>query len=261
MPRAAPPRRPVPPARRRRAAPVARWPPRCGRAPDRRARLRRLPATRSGWSRPTASAPARQLTLGARHDHHPRFSPGWPDARVHLGPADADRGRDAVRPSASAKDREDAHQVHLLPLDGGEARRLTDLPRGVDDFEWSPDGTRLVVVSTSHGATARRRRPPPRHRPPPRAGHAAAVRLPVHRPARLHAQRRRVHLRQGRAPLAGRCRDRRGDPADRRPRPRPASRPGRPTAAGSPSCSNRRRDADLSSRLGHPRRGRGDAAP
>ena len=38
-------------------------------------------------------------------------------------------------------------------LDGGEARRLTDLPRGIDGFEWSPDGTRLVVVTASHGAT------------------------------------------------------------------------------------------------------------
>ena len=51
------------------------------------------------------------------------------------------------------KDREDGNQVYLLPLDGGEARRLTDLPRGVDGFEWSPDGSRLVVVSASHGAT------------------------------------------------------------------------------------------------------------
>ena len=49
--------------------------------------------------------------------------------------------------------REDENQVYLLPLDGGEARRLTDLPRGVDAFEWSPDGTRLVVVSASRGAT------------------------------------------------------------------------------------------------------------
>ena len=51
------------------------------------------------------------------------------------------------------KQREDALQVYLLPVDGGEARRLTDLPRGVSGFEWSPDGSRLVVVSTSHAAT------------------------------------------------------------------------------------------------------------
>ena len=50
------------------------------------------------------------------------------------------------------KDREDGTQVHLLSLDGGEARRLTDLPRGVTGFEWSPDGSRLVVLSTSYRA-------------------------------------------------------------------------------------------------------------
>ena len=75
-----------------------------------------------------------------------------PDARVPLGPADARRGgagpTDRARPG-TGREREDVNQVHLLPLDGGEARRLTDLPRGVDGFEWSPDGTRLVVVSTS----------------------------------------------------------------------------------------------------------------
>ncbi len=39
------------------------------------------------------------------------------------------------------------------PLAGGEARRLTDLPRGVDAFAWSPDGRSLVVRTTSFGAT------------------------------------------------------------------------------------------------------------
>jgi dipeptidyl aminopeptidase/acylaminoacyl peptidase len=57
------------------------------------------------------------------------------------------------RVADDSKDREDATQVHLLPLDGGEARRLTDLPRGVEGFEWSPDGTRLVVRSASRAAT------------------------------------------------------------------------------------------------------------
>jgi acylaminoacyl-peptidase len=55
--------------------------------------------------------------------------------------------------------------VYVLRLDGGEARRLTDLPRGVDAFEWSPDGRRLVVVTASIGATKEedeRRRGKPR---------------------------------------------------------------------------------------------------
>lgn len=102
-----------------------------------------------------SSAP-RQLTLGARHDTNPRFSP---DGRTLAFLSDR---RLAVEDTPGAgSDREDAVQVHLLPLDGGEASRLTDLPRGVSGFEWSPDGRHLVVLSASRGATrvedARRR--------------------------------------------------------------------------------------------------------
>lgn len=35
-------------------------------------------------------------------------------------------------------------QIHLLPLDGGEARVLTDLPLGAFDPHWLPDGSGLV---------------------------------------------------------------------------------------------------------------------
>jgi dipeptidyl aminopeptidase/acylaminoacyl peptidase len=38
-------------------------------------------------------------------------------------------------------------QVWALSLDGGEARRLTNLRNGVGTFDWSPDGTRLVVTT------------------------------------------------------------------------------------------------------------------
>ncbi len=109
---------------------------------------------------PDAPAP-RQLTIGARNDWHPRFSPDGLTL-AFLSDRRPIVEDEPSRPSKE-KDREDIKQVHLLPLDGlgGEARRLTDLPRGVSRFEWSPDGARLVAVSTSHGAThaedARRR--------------------------------------------------------------------------------------------------------
>jgi dipeptidyl aminopeptidase/acylaminoacyl peptidase len=112
------------------------------------------------WLVPTdGSRPARQVTLGAKSDGHPRFSPDGTtlaflsDRRLTV--------EDDPKLAKDGKDREDGTQVHLLPLDGGEARRLTDLPRGVDGFEWSPDGSRLVVSTSSLGATreedARRR--------------------------------------------------------------------------------------------------------
>jgi dipeptidyl aminopeptidase/acylaminoacyl peptidase len=112
------------------------------------------------WLVPTADdGEPRRLTLGARHDGHARFSPdgrtlAFLSDRRTLVEEEPDRPKDA-------SEREDGVQIHLLPLDGGEARRLTDLPRGVSDFEWSPDGSRLVVATSSHGATRdedRRRR-------------------------------------------------------------------------------------------------------
>ncbi len=101
----------------------------------------------------------RRLTIGARHDGHPRFSP---DGRTlaFLSDRRAFVEEEPDRPKDMGE-REDLAQIHLLPLDGGEARRLTDLPRGVSGFEWSPDGSRLVVLTSSRGATRdedRRRR-------------------------------------------------------------------------------------------------------
>lgn len=39
-------------------------------------------------------------------------------------------------------------QVWLLDRAGGEARRLTDLPGGVAEFSWSPDGKRLALIAS-----------------------------------------------------------------------------------------------------------------
>ncbi len=112
-----------------------------------------------GGSRP------RRATLGARHDTRPRFSP---DGRTLAFLSDR---RTLVEEEPTAPtDREDGTQVHVLPLDGGEARRLTDLPRGVDAFEWSPDGRTLVVRTTSCGATREEDRKARRKPNPPKPG-------------------------------------------------------------------------------------------
>jgi dipeptidyl aminopeptidase/acylaminoacyl peptidase len=104
------------------------------------------------------SAPARQLTIGSKHDRHPRFSP---DGRTLAFLSDRRLVVEEDPKAPKPEDREDGTQVYLLPLDGGEARRVTDLPRGVDWFEWSPDGGRLVVgsssVATNREEDARRR--------------------------------------------------------------------------------------------------------
>jgi dipeptidyl aminopeptidase/acylaminoacyl peptidase len=52
------------------------------------------------------------------------------------------------RPSATAGAQEQPRpQVYALSLEGGEAQRVTNLKNGVSVFQWSPDGSRLVVVS------------------------------------------------------------------------------------------------------------------
>ncbi|ADU29571.1 S9 family peptidase [Evansella cellulosilytica] len=38
------------------------------------------------------------------------------------------------------------NQVYLLHTDGGEAIQLTDVKQGVGDYDWSPDGSKLVLT-------------------------------------------------------------------------------------------------------------------
>ena len=43
-------------------------------------------------------------------------------------------------------------QVWVIGADGGEARQLTNAPRGVQDFAWSPDGSRIVFSADTEPA-------------------------------------------------------------------------------------------------------------
>ena len=197
---------------------VARRPDRRLHREDERGRHGRLPPLDLGGAGRRVGGAAARLTLGARTDRHARFSP---DGRTLAFLSDRRLLRRGGAGSADGAEgpRLDAVQVYLLPLDGGEARRLTDLPRGVTELAWSPDGRTLAVLTSSLGATAdedRRRRGRGRQA---EARRDAAVRLPLSRPARLPVQRPRVHRRPGRAPVAGGRRDRRGPPAGGGPTP------------------------------------------
>ncbi len=42
---------------------------------------------------------------------------------------------------------DEAKQLYVLPLDGGEARRLTSFKAGVNEFVWHPDSARLALAT------------------------------------------------------------------------------------------------------------------
>lgn len=80
-----------------------------------------------------------QLTHTDGSESHPRFSPDGKTLGFIAARADND--------DDSADDPAGKSQVHVLNRSGGEARRLTALPGGVSSFEWSPDSSKLVIVS------------------------------------------------------------------------------------------------------------------
>ena len=83
------------------------------------------------WTVPTdGSAPPRRLTYGDRRDAVPRWSPDGTQLAF-----------------SSNRDNERAAQLYVLPVEGGEAVKLTDLKESVDELTWSPDGSRIAFSS------------------------------------------------------------------------------------------------------------------
>jgi dipeptidyl aminopeptidase/acylaminoacyl peptidase len=92
------------------------------------------------WSVPAdGSREPMALTTAPQSSNNPRWSPdGKAIAFLSARPMPGEAASDAPRT-----------QVWLLPLGGGEPRRVTNLLNGVSSFQWSPDGSRLVVVGRS----------------------------------------------------------------------------------------------------------------
>lgn len=74
-----------------------------------------------------------QLTRSKASESRPRWSP---DGRSLAFLADRGEGKDPKT------------QVWLLDRAGGEARKLTEMPGGVQDFAWSPDSQRLALIAS-----------------------------------------------------------------------------------------------------------------
>ena len=80
------------------------------------------------WAVSLPDGEPRQITHGKQSDTNPHFSP---DGRTIA--------------FLSNREDEKQSQIYLLPTDGGEARKLTDLKGEIKSFFWSPDGTRLLL--------------------------------------------------------------------------------------------------------------------
>ncbi|MGA7224060.1 MAG: S9 family peptidase [Candidatus Acidiferrales bacterium] len=80
------------------------------------------------WLVPAAGGDARQLTRGGS-DTRPRWSPDG-------------------KKLAFISTRDGTPQVYYVPLEGGEATRVTFLSTGADNELWSPDGKTIVFISS-----------------------------------------------------------------------------------------------------------------
>lgn len=90
---------------------------------------------------------ARPLTRG-EFDAQPRWSPDG--SRIAF-----------VRRTEPGK----PPQIHVLPVDGGEALALTALEKGAGSPAWSPDGSTIAFTSGTHPELDDPNRPKPKHEP------------------------------------------------------------------------------------------------
>ena len=87
------------------------------------------------WLARTDGAEAPRRLTGGTRDNAPRWSP--------------DGRRLAFVRSVEQEGRPQPSQVFVLAMDGGEARAITEMPRGAANPQWSPDGTTIAFSSTA----------------------------------------------------------------------------------------------------------------
>ncbi|HSL10930.1 MAG TPA: S9 family peptidase [Actinomycetota bacterium] len=94
------------------------------------------------WRVPVDGGRPERLTTAAASDAEPRFSP---DGRSILFTSDRRHDDEPSGPKGA----EPKTQLWVLPVAGGEPRRLAPLPEGASGGMWSPDGARIVCLGPS----------------------------------------------------------------------------------------------------------------
>jgi len=89
------------------------------------------------WIIPARGGAARQLTSGPR-DSSARWSPDGRTLAFLRAPEPKDKDN---KPQPA--------QIYLLSMDGGEARALTDIPKGASGLAWAPGGQAIAFLSTT----------------------------------------------------------------------------------------------------------------
>ena len=89
------------------------------------------------WMMASSGGEPRQITSGPR-DSGPRWSPDGRSIAFLRTPEPKDKDAKPQPP-----------QIFLLSMDGGEARPLTDIPKGASGLAWSPDGRSIAFLSTT----------------------------------------------------------------------------------------------------------------
>ena len=98
-------------------------------------------ASTSLWLLPTDRRAPRRLTRCGDKDGQPAWSPQG-DRIAFVA-----RREQAGLAGPAAQRKDSSPQLYLIPVDGGEAERVSDFGPGVESFKWMPDGKRIVFAA------------------------------------------------------------------------------------------------------------------